>query len=197
MASASPPSIIVLAGPNGAGKTTASRTLLADLLHVLTFVNADVIAQGLAGFDPDSAAVEASRTMLERLHVLAEQRASFAFETTLAARSYASWLKNLRQSGYTVHLVYFWLASADLAVARVAQRVSMGGHGVPESTIRQRYARSVRNFFKLYRPVVSSWQVYDNSQPGMTELIAQAEEDGTETILNAPSWHRMQQDGLE
>src|SRR5438105_9238006 len=126
------PTVIVLAGPNGAGKTTASRTLLAETLRVMTFVNADVIAQGLAGFDPDSAAVEASRIMLERLHKLAEQRADFAFETTLAARSYAGWLKQLRDTGYTVHLCYFWLASADLAVARVAQRVRRGGHNIPE-----------------------------------------------------------------
>src|SRR3954471_1327464 len=142
MAEASP-SVILLAGPNGAGKTTASRTLLADTLGVLTFVNADVIAQGLAGFDPDSAAFEASRIMLERLHGLANRRESFAFETTLAARSYAPWLDELRRSGYEVRLYYFWLHSADLAVARVRLRVSQGGHDVPEATVRQRYRRSL------------------------------------------------------
>ncbi|HEY7308078.1 MAG TPA: AAA family ATPase [Gemmataceae bacterium] len=83
----SPPTVIVLGGPNGAGKSTAARTLLAETLRIMTFVNADVIAQGLAGFDPDSAAIEASRIMLERLHSLAEQRADFAFETTLAGYS--------------------------------------------------------------------------------------------------------------
>jgi predicted ABC-type ATPase len=74
------PRVIVLAGPNGAGKTTASRTLLADTLRVMTFLNADTIAQGLAGFDPNSAALEASRIMLERLDRLAEQRQDFAFK---------------------------------------------------------------------------------------------------------------------
>src|SRR3954453_3158377 len=113
----SSPNVIVLAGPNGAGKTTPARTLLAETLRVMTFVNADVIARGLAGFDPDSAAVEASRIMLERLHALADQRADFAFETTLAARSLAGWLDTLRQSGYVVKLFYFWLESADLAVS--------------------------------------------------------------------------------
>jgi predicted ABC-type ATPase len=87
----SAPRVIVLAGPNGAGKSTSARTMLAEALGLMTFVNADVIAQGLAGFDPDSAAVEASLIMLERLHTLAEQRADFAFEITLAARSYAAW----------------------------------------------------------------------------------------------------------
>src|SRR5262249_8400025 len=131
--------------PTGRGKTTASRTVLAELLRVTTFVNADTIAQGLAGFDPASAAVQASRIMLDRLHPLAEQRANFAFEPTLAGRTQAPWLKALRESGYTVDLVYLWLASADLAVARVAERVRLGGHDVPEATVRQRYRRSLRN----------------------------------------------------
>jgi predicted ABC-type ATPase len=190
----SSPSVIVLGGPNGAGKTTAARALLADTLRVMTFVNADVIAQGLAGFDPDSAAVEASRIMLERLHALADRRADFAFETTLAARSFAGWLRGLRQTGYTVHLVYFWLESADLAVARVAQRVSMGGHDVPEVTIRQRYRRSIQNLFRLYRPVVSTWRIYDTTRPGDPELVAHGDETGTELILEETAWQQMQRE---
>jgi predicted ABC-type ATPase len=190
----SAPTVIVLAGPNGAGKTTAARTLLADTLRVLTFVNADVIAQGLAGFDPASAAVEASRIMLERLHALAAQRADFAFETTLAARSFAGWLEGLRRTGYAVGLVYFWLESADLAVARVAQRVSMGGHGVPEATIRQRYRRSIQNFFRLYRPVVSTWRIYNSTQSGQPNLVAHADETGTEVILDQATWQQMQRE---
>ena len=118
------PSLIVLAGPNGAGKTSSARTILAETLQLMTFVNADTIAHGLAGFEPESAAFEASRIMLERMYGLTQQRASFAFETTLAARSLAFWLKKLQSSNYKVHLVYFWLKSADMAVARVAQRGS-------------------------------------------------------------------------
>lgn len=186
-------SAIVLADPNGAGKTTAARTLLAENLRLLTFVNADVIAQGLAGFDPDSATVEASRIVLERLHSLAEQREDFAFETTLAARSYAPWLRKLRQDGYHIHLVYFWLQSADLAVARVAERVRMGGHRVPERTIRQRYERSVRNFFDLYLPLAGTWQVYDNTQAGRSRVIAFRDETGAETIEDQSLWTNMKE----
>jgi predicted ABC-type ATPase len=164
------PRVIVLAGSNGAGKSTSARTVLAERLGLTTFDNADVIAQGLAGFDPASAALEASRIMLERLRALAERRADFAFETTLAARSYAPWLTELRAGGYTVDLVYFWLASAGLAVARVAERVRTGGHDVPEATVQQRYMRSVRNFFTLYRPAVDRWQFFDNSGSGAPQL---------------------------
>jgi predicted ABC-type ATPase len=165
---------------------------LAEELEVMTFVNADVIAQGLAGFDPDSAALEASRIMLERLHALAAKRADFAFETTLAGRTYVSWLRSLRESGYFVQLAYFWLNSADLAVARVAERVSQGGHNIPEKTIRQRYERSLANFFTLYRPLMSFWQMYDNSEGPEPEVIASGSGTEQETVLNADTWDKIQ-----
>lgn len=187
------PSVIVLAGPNGAGQTTASRTLLAERLKVANFVNADVIAQGLAAFDPESVAVEAGRVMLEHLHALASQRADFAFETTLAGRGYARWLMKLRQDDYSVQLVYFWLTSADLAVARVAQRVAAGGPHIPEGTIRQRYSRSVRNFFRLYRAAADSWEVYDNSEGVSYRPIAFGHRLDDETVLDAVTWRRMQE----
>jgi predicted ABC-type ATPase len=187
------PRCIVLGGVNGSGKTTSSRTILADTLKVMTFVNADVIAQGIAGFDPDSANVRASRIMLERLHELAEQRADFAFETTLAARTTAEWLRALRDSGYMVNLQYFWLASADLAVARVAHRVRRGGHNVAEATIRRRYRHSVQNFFQLYRPVSSTWHVYDNSAMILPQEVAYGDAE-TETIINQAAWDQMKKE---
>jgi predicted ABC-type ATPase len=186
--SAPSPTIIVLAGINGAGKTTAARSLLAKTLHVMRFVNADVIAQGLCGFDPQAAALRAGRIMLAELQQLAEERASFAFETTLAGRGYAGWLDSLRRTGYRIHLFYFWLNSADLAVARVASRVEKGGHAVPEATIRQRYGRSVRNLLDLYIPVVSGWKVYDNSQQGRSRLIAKGREGQPEIVFDTETW---------
>ncbi len=186
------PTVVVLAGPNGAGKTTSARTLLAETLKLMTYVNADVIAQGLSGFDPESMALEAGRIMLQRLHVLAEQRSSFAFETTLAGRAYARWLRSLGEAGYRIHLVYLWLASADLAVARVAERVRSGGHDIPEETIRQRYRRSIDNFFGLYRPLAAYWEVYDNSAPGFPQLIAWGGQAGPPTVLVQGVWNEIQ-----
>lgn len=136
---------MILAGPNGAGKSTAAPELLQGELSVSEFVNADVIARGLSAFDPDRAAIAAGRVMLVRLNELARQRATFAFETTLASRSFAPWLRGLRTSGYAVHLVFLWLSSPDLAVQRVADRVRSGGHDVPPGTIRRRYGAGVRN----------------------------------------------------
>jgi predicted ABC-type ATPase len=190
----SSPSVIVLAGPNGAGKTTAAQSLLAETLRLRTFVNADVIAQGLAGFDPASAALEAGRIMLDRLHALAARRADFAFETTLAGRTYAPWLRSLQGDGYTAHLIFFWLPSADLAVARVAERVRGGGHDVPEPTVRQRYGRGLRNLFDHYLSLVNSWRVYDNSQEGVYRPVAAREGPGEPTVTDAAVWDRMRKE---
>jgi predicted ABC-type ATPase len=166
-----PPTVAVMAGINGAGKTTASQRILRDTLRIPCFVNADTIARGLNAFDPESEAVKAGRIMLEHLTDLATRRRSFSFETTLTARTYAPWLGELRQAGYVVHLFYYWLRSPDLAIRRVADRVRAGGHHVPDETVRRRYALSARNFLELYRPGVTTWQVYDNSN-GHARLIA-------------------------
>jgi hypothetical protein len=110
------PQVAVIAGPNGAGKTSLTPFLLRDRFSAFAFVNADAIASGLSAFEPDSVAIEAGRVMLRRLHELSERKESFAFETTLATRSYAPWLKQLRPLGYEVHLVFVWLRSAELAI---------------------------------------------------------------------------------
>ena len=166
------PAIVVLAGPNGAGKTTAAPFVLRDALAVGEYVNADPIAQGLSAFNPEAVAVAAGRIMLARMEELARQGATFGFETTLASRSFAPWLRHRIEDGYSVHLVFLWLASPELALTRVARRVARGGHAVPEEVVRRRYAAGLRNFFTLYRPLVSTWRVYDNSAPAQPRLLA-------------------------
>src|SRR5271165_5408705 len=133
------PHLIVLAGPNGAGKSTAAPVLLTEAFKVSEFVNADVIARGLSAFKPEKAAIQAGRIMLARLHQLADERADFAFETTLASRSFVPWISKLIESGYAFHLVYIWIPSPDMAIERVSGRVKHGGHSVPDETIRRRY----------------------------------------------------------
>lgn len=180
----------MLGGPNGAGKTSSSRKLLAEKLNVLPYVNADVIAQGLSGFAPESVAWEASRIMLERLHALADRRETFALETTLAGRSYVQWLRSLQKSGYQVHLYYFFLTNEDLAVQRVALRVQRGGHSIPESTIRIRYRRGLLNLFSLYLPIANLWTIYDNTREGLPVVIARGQCEKIE-IYQQDVWARM------
>jgi predicted ABC-type ATPase len=187
----SAPNVVVLAGPNGAGKTTAASGILKDVLEVDEFVNADVIAQGLSGFDPEGAALAAGRIMLARLRELARQRKSFAFETTLASRTFAPWLAELMQSGYQFHLVFLWLPTADLAVARVAARVQEGGHDVSEETIRRRYEAGLSNFFRLYQPMTTTWELCDNSASDNPRLIACGEATLTRLVEGSSVWEQL------
>lgn len=166
------PQVILIAGPNGAGKTTLAPFLLRDKLGVLEYVNADPIALGLSGFDPASVAFAAGRVMLKRLHDLAEQHRTFAFETTLAAKSYAPLIEGLRNRAYKFQLTFAWLRSADLAVQRVRERVRTGGHDVAEEIVRRRYDKGVRNFWMLYMPLADAWSVYDNSALSDPVLMA-------------------------
>jgi len=187
-----PPSVVVLAGPNGAGKSTAAPALLRGRLAVGHFVNADEIARGLSAFEPESVAVPAGRIMLTRLKELARDRRNFAFETTLATRSFAPWIRSLSEAGYEFHLVFLWLPSADLAVARVADRVVQGGHHVPEEVIRRRHAAGMRNFQDLYRPLSTSWQVYDNSRRTRLRSIARGAGLQVELIGRPTEWRRFE-----
>ncbi|AMV40358.1 zeta toxin family protein [Planctomyces sp. SH-PL62] len=186
------PSVIVLAGPNGAGKSTAAPSLLRGTLAVDHFVNADEIARGLSAFAPESTAVQAGRIMLARIKQLAAARADFAFETTLASRSFAHWLRSLIATGYEFHLVFLWLPSADLAVARVADRVLHGGHHVPEDVIRRRYAAGMRNFQTLYRPLAANWHVYNNVRRDHLRIVAGGSGPEVRLVKRPAAWRRFQ-----
>ena len=184
------PHLIIIAGPNGAGKSTAAPLLLRDTLGVVEFVNADAIAQGLSGFQPELAGLQAERIMLKRLQGLADARRDFAFETTLASRSFAPWIGKLKQDEYFFEIVFLYLASPDVAVSRVEERVRMGGHSVPENVIRRRYRAGIRNFYHLYRPLADFWRIYDNtsiSTPSL-RLIAKGKGDTEKEIRDPGVW---------
>lgn len=182
--------MIVIAGSNGSGKSTAAPALLQDAVQIKDFVNADVIAQGLSAFQPENAAIQAGRVMLDRIKALASERVNFAFETTLASRSFAGWLKKLKTTGYRFHLVFLWLRDMELAVSRVDDRVRMGGHSVPKATIRRRYNAGLRNFFNLYCPIADSWQIYDNSDANDLTLIASKKQNEI-SITNLEIWDNL------
>jgi predicted ABC-type ATPase len=182
------PQIIIIAGPNGAGKTTLAPFLLRDKLRLLEYVNADPIALGLSGFDPASVAIKAGRVMMHRLHELAERRKTFAFETTLAARSYAAWIEKLQPLGYNFQLSFLWLRSPELAVHRVRQRVRSGGHDVAEEVIRRRHDAGLRNFWNLYKPLADAWSVYDNSASTEPISIATGGKGRIQKVLEPTSW---------
>ncbi len=184
------PEIVVVAGPNGAGKSTTASVLLPENLSIDHFVNADLIALGLSPFAPERSAFAAGRIMLKRIHKLSEEGMSFAFETTLAARSYAPFLRKAKQAGYLVHVIYIWLNSAELAVARVAHRVQQGGHDVPREVIERRYQRGLRNLFSIYMPLANSWTLCDNSSRELI-VVAQGEGGAEPQIFDALKYDRI------
>lgn len=155
--------VIVIAGPNGAGKSTFAREFLPNEGDCPVFVNADLIAAGLSPFAPEKAAIRAGRLMLEELHRHAAAGESFAFETTLSGRGYASLIRAWQAAGYRVHLVFLRLPTVDMAVERVAVRVAQGGHDIPPQVIARRFIKGWRNFEQLYRGLVDTWQVFDNA----------------------------------
>ncbi len=158
------PTVYVIAGPNGAGKTTFATEFLPAFVQCREFVNADLIAAGLSPFAPETQAMRAGRLLLTRIEELSAARQDFGFETTLAGRSYVKLLRDLKAARYRLLLFFLWLPDADLAVARVANRVRQGGHGVPEGTIRRRFDAGLRNLFYIYRRLMDEFRLYDASE---------------------------------
>jgi len=157
--------VIIIAGPNGAGKTTFAREFLPSEAACPVFVNADLIAGGLAPFAPETAAVQAGRLMLQELARHFAARRSFAFETTLSGRGYLRHIRDWQATGYRVKLIFLALDSVEEAIARVAQRLRQGGHHIADPIIRRRFGTGRRNFEHLYAPQVDAWALYNNSGP--------------------------------
>jgi predicted ABC-type ATPase len=158
------PKCIVIAGPNGAGKTTFARRFLEKDSAIIHFMNADLIAGGLSPLKPERAALAAGRLFLRELDRLEQARDSFSFETTLSGLSHLTRLKRLKAAGYEIEIVFLRLASARLALLRVAARVRQGGHNVPRDDVIRRFKRGWDNF-PAYRAVADAWAIYDNSGP--------------------------------
>ncbi len=176
--------LFIIAGCNGAGKTTASFTILPEILNCKEFVNADEIARGLSPFQPEKVAFEAGRIMLRRIDELLERGETFAFETTLATKSYRTTVEEAKAKGYVVTLLFFWLDSVQLAIDRVAERVRNGGHNIETEVIRRRYVRGLQNLFEIYLPIVSEATIFDNSL-GAPTLIAHKSTGSAITIVDA------------
>jgi predicted ABC-type ATPase len=182
--------LYIISGCNGAGKTTASFTILPEIIDCKEFVNADEIAKGLSPFQPEKVAFEAGRIMIERINELLENDQTFAFETTLATRSYHQKVKFAKKKGYYVRLLYFWLNNVDLAKERVKIRVKEGGHDIPEDVIERRYFRGIENLFKIYIPVADTTLIFDNSF-GNHEMIASKNKNSEINILNDAKFNKL------
>ena len=170
------PKLYIISGCNGSGKTTASYTLLPDLLNCRQFVNSDEFAKSLSPFDPAAASITASRYMVVKINYLLERLEDFAIETTLATRSLLRIVQQAQSLGYEVTVLYFWLASPEMAIQRVHERVAAGGHNIPDAVIRRRYVMGLQYFFGTYVPVTDRWILADNSKSPFT-VVAEGSRD--------------------
>ena len=182
--------LYIIAGCNGAGKTTASFTILPEVFDCKEFITADEIAKGLSPFQPESVAMQAGRIMLARMDELLQKGETFAFETTLATKSYKQKIEWAQANGYEVTLLFFWLDSPNMAKKRVAQRVAEGGHSIPSQTIERRYYNGIANLFAIYIDMVDICYIFDNSE-GRKELIAQKEKHKGIIIYNNDKFNLM------
>lgn len=170
-----------IAGPNGAGKTTAAYTFLPELLKITQFVNADEIARGISPFDPASVNIQAGKVMLLRIDQLLDLNESFAIETTLTTLGYLRTINRAQLQGYRVSLLFVWLSSAEMAIHRVQERVTEGGHNIPGEVVMRRYHKGLANLERFLK-VVDNWFLYDNSE-SYYELVAKRV-DGQKTLFN-------------
>jgi predicted ABC-type ATPase len=177
------PVLHLLAGPNGAGKSTFFARVLAPVTH-LPFVNADEIATENWPGDEQAHAYDASRLAAEQRVALLAQAASFVTETVFSHPSKLDLIETANEAGYlvTLHIV---AVPVDLAVARVVNRVEIGGHSVPEAKVRERYVR----LWPLVRSaidVVENARVYDNTNASNPFRVIARYDHGR--LVGDPSW---------
>jgi predicted ABC-type ATPase len=136
----------------------------------MRFLNADEIARGLSPLDPTLSAFKAGRLLLEEARSLMQAKASFAIESTLSGKTYVALIREAKALGYRFLLHYIVIGSGEQAVGRVALRVRLGGHHVPEEDVLRRFDRSRRHFIEDYLPLADEWGLWDNASPPPTKI---------------------------
>lgn len=165
------PNVYIIAGPNGAGKTTFAKEFLPKYAHCPNFINADLIALGLAPFSPAKVQIKAGKILIEQINQYLKDKIDFSFESTLAGKAYAALIKEAKMKGYTVTIFYLSIPDPKLAQERIKQRVKEGGHHVPSVDILRRFKRSWQNFINVYMPLANSWVLFDNSSLVPVEIV--------------------------
>lgn len=183
------PTCWIIAGPNGAGKTTFALEYLPQVAQCSRFVNANLIAAGLSPLAPDRERLAASRLFLGEIESCIAQREDFAFETTLAGRSYLKLIRRLRAEGWLVELIYLALPSMEMSKLRVAERVAHGGHNIPAADIERRFARSLGNLFNTFSTQVDARRCFMNSN-ATPELVFEQQGE-LRNVAHAPHYQRL------
>lgn len=156
------PQLWILVGGNGAGKSTFYEQFLKN--RGMPFVNADVIAKEYFPNDPEGKSLEASAMAKKLRYRLLEERKSFCFETVFSHTSKIDFLGDAKAASYEIVMVFIRLGNPELNKARVHQRVSEGGHSVPEDRIEPRIERLTQQVRKVIElGLADEVHILDNS----------------------------------
>ena len=151
----------ILAGGNGAGKSTFYRTQLAPL--GLPFINADILAKELYPQSPEEHSYDAAILATEMRFQLLHEGRSFCFETVFSHPSKIDFVAQAKVLGYEIILVFIHLDTVSLNQARVAQRISEGGHNVPDEKVASRIPKLLQNIKKTL-PLCDQVRILNNSR---------------------------------
>jgi len=183
------PTCWIIAGPNGAGKTTFALDYLPKIVSCYYFINADLIAAGISPLAPERELISASRILLREIETRIQKEDDFAFETTLAGRSYLKLIKRLRLSGWQVELIYLALPSIEMSIARVAERVKHGGHHIPTKDIERRFSRSLNNLFSDFSNTATHCLCFINTNDKPTLVFEQ--QDHQRDVINETDYRHL------
>ena len=164
--------LYIIAGANGSGKSTISKVLLPT--EGVAYVNPDDIARELCPKNPESAKIAAGRTALQKVASFLDRGVSFAIESTLSGSAYVNTIRRAKDLGYETSIIYTFVDSPEICIARIAARVKKGGHYIPDQDVRRRYARSTENFWRKYAPMVDYWTLLYN---GDSQVVMVARKD--------------------
>jgi len=167
---ANKPQLLIVGGPNGSGKTTIAMQYSAA--QAIPYIGADAIAASLDPNAPTSTRVAAGRQFIRSVDETIANGQSCVVESTLSGRSFRNAMLKARQLGFEITIGFVFVDSADVCVARVAERVRKGGHDVPEYDVRRRFHRSINNFWTTYRELADNWVLLYNGGSRLQDVSA-------------------------
>jgi len=162
--------MLVVGGPNGSGKTTLALEYAAET--GFPYLGADAIAASLNSSNPASVQFAAGRQFKSQLERHISDQSSFVAESTLSGLTLQNAIAAAKTCGFNVSIAFLFVDSADVCVARIAERVRKGGHPVPETDIRRRFPRALSNFWRIYRELADSWVLMYNGETAIQDVAA-------------------------